>query len=77
MSVLPIILQKKKLLGAKLNPSPPPDEVPEGAITTISGDYVKTLNGEYITILEVIPEGALMTLSGEFIKTLNNDFITI
>lgn len=70
-----LAMQGRVRQGSLLNPAP---EIPEGAITTSDGKYVKTTAGDYIvSVNSLIPEGALISLGGSFIKTLNNTYITI
>jgi len=52
--------------------------IPNGAIITSSGDYIKTSSGDYILAgINQIPMNALITGDGDYIKTLNNEYITI
>lgn len=86
MSVLPIILQKKKLLGAKLNQEPPSTptkfELPEGTIVTANGDLVVMTSNSEGFILTVngfvsLTETQLLTgLDGNPILTDDGSFIS-
>jgi len=62
-------------LGTNSSPSPP---IPEGAIVTADGDYIKTSDGNYILAgVSQVPLNALITGDGDYIKTSNNEYITI
>jgi len=52
---------------------------PDNAVvTTLTGDYIVSVDGEYIlTVDGFVPLDAMRTLTGDPVVTINNEYITI
>jgi len=69
------IIQAASMVGSNVNHFEPPDNA---VVTTITGDYIVSVDGKYILTVEgFVPLNAMRTTGGNPVVTRSNKYITI